>query len=158
MIHPLEWLHLKGKYTKRLQECGATEILIQRWWKIQHVSGTKTNTLAVPIRLNTYHVTSNSTPIYLPWYSGTTGLLLSLQLFEDTHGPYAHQAHGTQHCVLVFKRWICLAMLRSRVSLQGEKYNWSSLQGLSWAGGNDFRPTNLYFIVLFKKLFNSLIS
>ena len=50
--------------------------------------------------------------------------------------------------------------LRFGLSGLGEKYNWSLLQGLSRAGGNDFRPKDLYFQLPLKKkkLFFSLIS
>ena len=41
--------------------------------------------------------------------------------------------------------------LRFGLSGLGEKYNWSLLQGLSRAGGNDFRPKDLYFQLPLKK-------
>lgn len=162
MIHSLEWLHLKGKYTKRLQGYGATGILIQCWWKIQHVTGTMTNNVAVPYQIK-HHVTSNSTPRRLPsmihsvWDYRTLSITSAVWRYTWSLCSPSTWDTASQHCVLVFKSWICLAMLRFGVVLQGEKYNWSSLQVLSRAGGN-FRPTNLYFIFLFKKLFNSLIS
>lgn len=56
----------------------------------------------------------------------------------------------------------CFTTLRCGLSGLGEKYNWSLLQGLSRAGGNDFRPKDLYFQLPLKKkkkkLFFSLIS
>lgn len=75
-----------------------------------------------------------------------------LHCLQDTHTLVILIKHADTaafpHCCFLFgsqETDLCLTTLRSGALCLGEKCHWSPFQVPSRAGGNDFRPKNLYF-------------